>query len=157
MFKKIWKNLYIVTLFISSISLTGISFYSMIVLKEQKYLILGADVLSILSLILMIIISSSGNNKMKMKKRVNFKRENGMLCIFLLLSAVCMGFWGYLYSNKSVGLYSYILVFAYIIFGLLFLFSTVLIYLNNKMVDFYNEYYKIAEEGTLLVEVQEEI
>ena len=157
LFKKIWKNLYIVTLFISSISLTGISFYSMIVLKEQKYLILGADVLSILSLILMIIISSSGNNKMKMKKRVNFKRENGMLSIFLLLSAVCMGFWGYLYSNKSVGLYLYILVFAYIIFGLLFLFSTVLIYLNNKMVDFYNEYYKIAEEGTLLVEVQEEI
>ena len=155
LFKKIWKNLYIVTLFISSISLTGIFFYSMIVLKEKKYLILGADGLSILSLILMIIISNSGNNKIKMKKRVNFKKENGMLSIFLLLSTACMGYWGYLYSNKSVDLYMYILIFAYIIFGILSLMSIALIYLNNKIIDFYKEYYKISEEGTLLVEVQD--
>lgn len=153
-FKKIWINLYKVTLFISSISLTAFSFYSMIVLKEQKYLILGADILSLLSLILMIITSISGNNKMKMKKRVNFTKENGMLITFIFMSLSCLGYWAYLYSNKSVGLYLYILLFAEIIFGLLSLMSSVLIYLNKKMIEFYQEYYKIAEEGTLLVEVQ---
>jgi len=41
-----------------------------------------------------------------------------------------------------------------VLFGLLILICFCLIYLNIKMVDFYNRYNKMAEEGTLLREVE---
>ena len=65
LYKKIWINLYNVALIISLSSLIPVFIYSIIILKEKKYSILGADGISLLSLILMIFTSVSGNKKMK--------------------------------------------------------------------------------------------
>ena len=154
LFKKIWINLYNVTLIISLISLIPIFIYSIIILKEQKYTILGADGLSLVSLILMIFTSVSGNKKMKSKKKVNFNKENYLLLTFILMSILCLGFWAYLYNNKTIGVHLFIIFGFYFIFGLLSLISLVLVYLNIKIIDFYKEYHKMVEDGTLLIEVQ---
>jgi len=154
LFKKIWINLYIFALIISLISLTPVSIYSIIILIEQKYSVLGADGLSFMSLILMIYTSVSGNKKMKSKKKVNFTKENYLLLTFILMSVLCLGFWTYLYNNLTLGLYLFIIIGVYFVFGILLLISLVLIYLNIKMIDFYKEYHKMIEDGTLLIEVQ---
>ena len=154
LFKKIWINLYIFALIISLISLTPVSIYSIIILIEQKYSVLGADGLSFMSLILMIYTSVSGNKKMKSKKKINFNKENYLLLTFILMSVLCLGFWTYLYNNLTLGLYLFIIIGVYFMFVILLLISLVLIYLNIKMIDFYKEYHKMIEDGTLLIEVQ---
>ena len=154
LFRTVWINLYKFTLMISSIGLVALFIYSMIIIKEQKYLILGADGLSLISLILMIYTSISGNNKMQSKRKVNFRKENWLLLSFILMDISCLVYWGYLKSDKSIGLYLFILICAYFIFGLLLIMSILLIYLNIKMIEFYKEYHKNIEEGTLLIEVK---
>lgn len=153
-FKKVWKYLYKITLLIASINIIPLLFYSYIVIKGQKYSILGAGGLSLISMILMIFTSISGNNKMESKKKVNFTKENWLLFTFILMSTSCLGYWGYLFTNNTIGHLLYAFIYADIIFGLLIVMSFTLIYLNNKMINFYKEYYKLAEEGTLLVEVE---
>ena len=154
LFKKIWINLYILNLVISSIGLICVLYYSYTIIQDKRYLILGANGLSTLALILMIFTSFSGNNKMKIKKKVNFNKENCLLSIFILIAISCMGYFSYLYFNKNMELPSYVVVFGNTIFGLLILISITLIYLNNKMTEFYKEYHQMEEEGTLLIEVQ---
>ena len=154
LFRTVWINLYKFTLMISSIGLIALFIYSMIIIKEKKYLILGADGLSLISLILMIYTSISGNNKMQSKRKVNFRKENWLLLSFILMDISCLVYWGYLKSDKSIGLYLFILICAYFIFGLLLIMSILLIYLNIKMIEFYKEYHKNIEEGTLLIEVK---
>ena len=154
LYKKIWINLYNVALIISLSSLIPVFIYSIIILKEKKYSILGAEGISLLSLILMIFTSVSGNKKMKSKKKVNFTKENYLLLTFILMSILCLGIWVYLYNNITIGLYLFIVIGIYFIFGLLLLMSLILIYLNIKMIDFYKEYYKMVEDGTLLIEIQ---
>jgi hypothetical protein len=154
LFRTVWVNLYKFTLMISSIGLIALFIYSMIIIKEKKYLILGADGLSLISLILMIYTSISGNNKMQSKRKVNFRNENWLLLSFILMDISCLVYWGYLKSDKSIGLYLFILICAYFIFGLLLIMSILLIYLNIKMIEFYKEYHKNIEEGTLLIEVK---
>ncbi len=153
-FKKVWKNLYKLTLLIASINIIPLLLYSYIVIKEQKYSISEADGLSLISLVLMIFTSISGNNKMESKKKVNFTKENWLLFTFILMSISCLGYWGYLFTNNSIGHLLYTFIYADIIFGLLILMSSTLIYLNIKMINFYKEYHKLTEEGTLLVEVE---
>jgi len=154
LFKSIWTNLYRTSLIISVISLIAAGFYSFFLYKEKKYEILKADILSYISLIIMIFISISGNAKMSSKKKIDFKKENILLPIFILFSIICLLYWSFLFKNKSVGLFLYIFVGINILFGVLILICFCLIYLNIKMVDFYNRYYKMAEEGTLLKEVE---
>ena len=154
LFKSIWTNLYRTSLIISAISLIVAGFYSFLLYKDKKYDILKGDILNCISLIFMIFISVSGNAKMSSKKKVNFKKENILLPIFILLSILCLIYCSILFRNKSIGLNIYIFVGINIIFGLLILLSFCLIYLNIKMVDFYNRYNKMAEEGTLLKEVE---
>ena len=154
LFKSIWTNLYRTSLIISAISFIVAGFYSFLLYKDKKYDILKGVILNCISLIFMIFISVSGNAKMSSKKKVNFKKENILLPIFILLSILCLIYCSILFRNKSIGLNIYIFVGINIIFGLLILLSFCLIYLNIKMVDFYNSYNKMAEEGTLLKEVE---
>ena len=70
------------------------------------------------------------------------------------MSVLCLGFWTYLYNNLTLGLYLFIIIGVYFMFVILLLISLVLIYLNIKMIDFYKEYHKMIEDGTLLIEVQ---
>lgn len=153
LFKTIWVNLYTFSLMISSIGLISLLIYSIIIFKEKKYLILGANGLSTTSLLLMIFVSRSGNNKMLSKKKVDFGKENKLLLTFIALDLFCLTYWSYLYNSKSFGLYLYILIFAFILFGTLLIMSILLIYLNIKMVQFYKEYHKNITEGTLLVDI----
>jgi len=154
LFKTIWTNLYRTSLIISVISLIVAGFYSFLLYKEKKYEILKAVILSCISLIEMIFISISGNAKMSSKKKVDFKKENILLPIFILFSIICLLYWSFLFKNKSVGLFLYFFVGINILFGVLIFICFCLIYLNIKMVDFYNRYYKMAEEGTLLKELE---
>ena len=154
LFKSVWINLYRISLMISIISLIGAGYYSVISYKEKKYNILKADILSFISLVLMVFISFSGNSKMSSKKKVDFKMENTLLTIFVLISIICLVYWSILFKNKSIGLNLYIFVGIDIILGLLILISFCLVYLNIKMVDFYKRYHKMVEEGTLLTEVE---
>ncbi len=147
-FKKVWKNLYKVTLLIASSNVTALSLYSLLNIVEKNYTILVLDGLSLATLSLMIFTSVSGNDKMQAKKKVNFTKENWLLFSFILMSISCIGCWGYLSKIN------FLTIYAYIIFGLLILMSIVLIYLNIKMINFYKEYHKLTEEGTLLVEVE---
>ena len=75
-----------------------------------------------------------------------------LLFIFILFGISCISYWIYL-SKENSGLHI-VSMGSYIIFGFLLLMSFALLYLNRKMIDFYKEYHKIAEEGTLLIEVQ---
>ena len=154
LFKSVWINLYRTSLMISVISLIGAGYYLVISYKEKKYDILKADILSFISLVLMVFISFSGKSKMSSKKKVDFKMENTLLPIFVLISIICLAYWIILFRNKSVGLNLYIFVGIDIILGLLILISFCLVYLNIKMVDFYKRYHKMVEEGTLLTEVE---
>ena len=154
LFKSVWINLYRTSLMISVISLIAAGLYSVISYKEKKYNILKADILSFISLDLMVFISFSGNLKMSSKKKVDFKMENTLLPIYALISIICLVYWSILFRNKSVGLNVYIFVGIDIILGLLILISFCLVYLNIKMVDFYKRYHKMVEEGTLLTEVE---
>ena len=154
LFKSVWINLYRTSLMISVISLIAAGLYSVISYKEKKYNILKADILSFISLVLMVFISFSGNLKMSSKKKVDFKMENTLLPIYALISIICLVYWSILFRNKSVGLNVYIFVGIDIILGLLILISFCLVYLNIKMVDFYKRYHKMVEEGTLLTEVE---
>ena len=85
LFKSIWTNLYRNSLIISTISLISAGFYSFLLYKDKKYDILKADILSCISLILMIFISTSGNAKMSSNKKVNIKKKNILLPIFILI------------------------------------------------------------------------
>jgi hypothetical protein len=154
LFKSVWINLYRTSLMISVISLIAAGIYSVISYNEKKYDILKANILSFISLILMAFISFSGNSKMLSIKKVDFKMENTLLPIFVLISIIILVYWGFLFRNKSIGLNLYIFVGIDIILGLLILISFCLVYLNIKMVDFYKRYYKMVEEGTLLTEVE---
>ena len=154
LFKSLWTNLYRTSLMISAISLIAGGFYSFISYKEKKYDILKANILNCISLILMVFICFSGNSKMSSQEKVNFKMENTLLPIFVLISIIILVYWGLLFRNKSIGLNLYIFVGIDIIFGLLILISFCLVYLNIKMVEFYKSYNKMVEEGTLLKEVE---
>ena len=154
LFKRVWTNLYRTSLIISAISLIAGGIYSFISYKDNKYDILKANILNCISLILMIFISYSGNSKMSSQKNVDFKMENTLLPIFVLISIIILVCWGFLFRNKSIGLNLYIFVGIDIIFGLLILISFCLVYLNIKMVEFYKSYHKMVEEGTLLKEVE---
>jgi cell division protein FtsI/penicillin-binding protein 2 len=69
LFKKIWKNLYIITLLTSSSNFITLLVYSYIIITEQNYVTLGLDVLSLLTLGLMIFTSASGHKKLNSKKK----------------------------------------------------------------------------------------
>ncbi len=154
LFKKIWKNLYILTLAISSIDIPGVGYYLYQNFQNQNYLGLGANGLSCLALFLLFITSILGNNKMKSKKKVNFRRENGFLMTFIFMAISCIGYFGYFFYNNNMGLPTYVVLCEIGVLLLLVPICIVIIYLNNKIIAFYKEYHKMAEEGTLLVEVE---
>ena len=153
LFKKIWKNLYIITLLTSSSNFITLLVYSYIIITEQNYVTLGLDVLSLLTLGLMIFTSASGHMKLNSKKKVNFTRENWLLSIFILMGISCMGYGGYLYMYKIKNTLKLASIYVNGIFGLLIVMSFALICLNIKMMNFYKEYYELTE-GNLLVEVE---
>ena len=95
----------------------------------------------------------SGNAKMLSKKRVNFKKENCLLFLIIVLSIyiiICTN------TNKfekvAYQFLSQYKAFVHILFISLIILCLVLIYLNKKMISFRKRYSKIVESGALLTD-----
>ena len=102
---------------------------------------------------MIILASYSGYKKLSNKKRISFKNENILLICFIPLSIFCGIIWIYIFNKYEAELNLNIILIIEIILGVLDIVSGTLIYLNVKMVDFYEEYYKLSDEGTPLVEI----
>jgi hypothetical protein len=153
LFLLIWKYLYLINIIISSISFISFCAYALIAISGKEYYLLFSNVMTIFSLCLCIFASNSGYKKIKGKSKVNFRRENIIFICFLHLNIFCGIFWIFSFTKKEGDLEFYVLIIIEIVLGLIDVICAILIWLNIKMVEFYNEYEKLNEEGTPLVEV----
>ena len=152
-FKSLWKYLYLFCLITSLISFCLICAYSINTLLKKEYYLFGSNIFTLISLCLIILASYSGYKKLSNKKRISFKNENILLICFIPLSIFCGIIWIYIFNKYETELNLNIILIIEIILGVLDIVSGVLIYLNIKMVDFYEEYSKLSDEGTPLVEI----
>ena len=152
-FKLLWKYLYIINLFISLLSFISFSAYFFIALLYKKYFILFSNIITIFSLCLSIFASNSGYKKFKSKKRVNFRMENIVFVCFLHLSAFCGIFRSYIYIQNEEEIELNVLACIEIILGMIDLICAILIWLNIKIVEFYEEYSKLYDDGIPLVDI----
>ena len=152
-FKSLWKYLYLFCLITSIVSFCLISVYTINTLLKKEYYIFGSNIFTLFSLCLIIFASCFGYKKLSNKKRINFKKENILFICFIHLSIFCGIIWIYIFNKYEIGLDLNILLIIEIILGILDIITGALIYLNEKMVEFYEEYSKLSDEGTPLVEI----
>jgi hypothetical protein len=152
-FNNLWKYIYLFNLIISIISLISLSVYSLYTLLVKKYYVLFGSIATSLTLFLNIIACYSGYKKIKSKKKVVLSNENIMMIIFIHICFLCAIYWIYIFNKENNGIKIYVLLIIEIILGLLDLASIILIYLNHKMLEFYQEYSDLYDEGIPLVDV----
>ena len=152
-FKSLWKYLYLFCLITSLISFCLICAYSINTLLKKEFYLFSGNIVTLFSLCLIIFASYFGYKKLSNKKRISFKNENILLICFISLSIFCGIIWIYIFNKYEAELNLNIILIIEIILGVLDIVSGTLIYLNVKMVDFYEEYYKLSDEGTPLVEI----
>ena len=147
LYKTTWRNLYKWLLIFPLIILFGLFYFIYI----DSYDFTLAELISLILVIIIGITSMSGNAKMLSKKRVNFRKENLLLCLIIALSIyiiICTN------TNKfektAYKFLSQYKAFVHILFISLILLCLVLIYLNKKMISFHKKYSKIVESGALL-------
>ena len=153
LFLLIWKYLYLINIIISSISFISFCAYALIAISGKEYYLFFSNVITVFSLCFCIFASNSGYKKIKGKRKVNFRRENIIFICFMHLDIFCGIFWIFAFTKKEIDLEFYVLIIIEIVLGLVDVICAILIWLNIKMVEFYKEYEKLNEEGTLLVEV----
>ena len=149
LYKMTWKNLYRWLLLFPLTILWGLFFF----IYKDNYGFTFAEIICYLIIFLICLVSMNGNEKMISKKKVNFKTENLLLNLIIFFSfyiLICahtdiIENTAYSFLNKY-----YLLVCA--IFFTLIVFCFVLIYLNNKMVNFYHKYSQIVETGVLFTD-----
>ena len=151
--KRLWIYFYLFCLIISSISFCLISVYSLITLIKKEYYVFCSFIFTLFSLCFIIFASNSGYKKISNKKRVNFKIENILFICFLLLSVFCGIIWIYNFNKYENKMELNILLIIEMILGFLDVLSGALIYLNKKIAEFYEEYSKLTDEGTPLIEI----
>ena len=138
-YKGTWRNLYKFLLLFALIILLGLSYF----IFKGSYDYSIAEFICFGLVIITCITSMSGNTKMFSRKKVNFKLENILLVLIVLLGVYIMGC---TYTNKfgmvANQFLSQYYAFVYIIFILLIFFCFLLIFLNIKMVEFYRVYSK---------------
>ena len=148
LYKLTWKNLYKWLLVFPLVILSGLFYF----IYKDSYGFSFAEFLNFLLIFVICITSISGNNKMLSKKRVNFKKENYLLCLIIALSCyilICTNFKVELAAYQFLRQYSTFVHFTLIS---LILISIVLAYLNKKMIKFHIRYSQILESGALLTE-----
>ena len=144
-----WKNLYRWLLLFPLTILGGIFFF----IYKDNYGFTFAEIICYLIVFLICLVSMNGNEKMIAKKKVNFKTENlllNLICFFSFYILICthtniIENTAYSFLNEY-----YLLVCAN--FFTLIVFCFVLIYLNNKMINFYHKYSQIVESGVLFTD-----
>ena len=120
---------------------------------DKKYYVLFGYIATSLTLCLNIIASYSGYKKINNKKKAIFRNENIMMILFILISVLCAIYWIYIYNKEKDGIKIYVILIIEIILGLLNIICIILIYLNHKMMEFYQEYSDLYDEGIPLVDV----
>ena len=131
-FYNLWKYIYLFSLIISIISLISLLVYSIYNLMDKKYYIFFGCIATSLTLCLNIIASYSGYKK---------------------INVLCAIYWIYIYNKEKDGIKIYVILIIEIILGLLNIICIILIYLNHKMMEFYQEYSDLYDEGIPLVDV----
>ena len=149
LYKMTWKNLYRWLLLFPLTILGGIFFF----IYKDNYGFTFAEIICYLIVFLICLVSMNGNEKMIAKKKVNFKTENlllNLISFFSFYILICthtniIENTAYSFLNEY-----YLLVCAN--FFTLIVFCFVLIYLNNKMINFYHKYSQIVESGVLFTD-----
>jgi len=147
-YKGTWRNLYKFLLVFALIILLGLAYF----IFKESYDYSIAEFICFGLVIITCITSISGNAKMLSRKKVNFKLENILLVLIILLGVYILGC---TYTNKfgmvANQFLSQFYAFVYFIFILLIAFCFLLIFLNFKMVEFYRAYSKKIK-GTSLID-----
>ena len=149
LYKATWKNLYKWLLIFPLIILIGLIYF----IYKDSYGFSFAELICFILIVIICITSISGNAKMQSKKRVNFKKENYLLCTIIALSSyiiICTNTNTFeITAYKFLSRYK---AFVHILFISLIILCLVLIYLNKKMINFHKRYSKIVESGALLTD-----
>ena len=138
-YKGTWRNLYKFLLLFALVILLGLAYF----IFKESYDYSIAEFMCFGLVIIICITSMSGNAKMLSRKKVNFKLENILLVLIILIGVYILGC---TYTNKfgmvANQFLSQYYAFVYFIFILLIVFCFLLIFLNIKMVEFYRVYSK---------------
>jgi len=147
-YKGTWRNLYKFLLVFALVILLGLAYF----IFKESYDYSFAEFICYGLVIITCITSISGNAKMLSRKKVNFKLENILLALIILVGVYIMGC---TYTNKfgmvANQFLSQFYAFVYFVFILLIAFCFLLIFLNFKMVEFYRAYSKKIK-GTSLID-----
>ena len=147
-YKGAWRNLYKFLLVFAFVILLGLAYF----IFKESYDYSMAEFISFGLIIIICITSMRGNAKMLSRKKVNFKLENILLVLIILVGVYILGC---TYTNKfgmvANQFLSQYYAFVYFIFILLIAFCFLLIFLNIKMVEFYRAYSKKIN-GTSLID-----
>ena len=138
-YKGAWRNLYKFLLVFAFVILLGLAYF----IFKESYDYSMAEFISFGLIIIICITSMRGNAKMLSRKKVNFKLENILLVLIILVGVYILGC---TYTNKfgmvANQFLSQYYAFVYFVFILLIAFCFLLIFLNIKMVEFYRAYSK---------------
>ena len=138
-YKGTWRNLYKFLLLFALVILLGLAYF----IFKESYDYSIAEFMCFGLVIIICITSMSGNAKMLSRKKVNFKLENILLVLIILIGVYILGC---TYTNKfgmvANQFLSQYYAFVYFVFILLIAFCFLLIFLNIKMVEFYRVYSK---------------
>lgn len=148
MYKVTWKNLYKWLLIFPLIILLG-QFYFM---YKDAYGFSFAEIFCFILVFIISFTSMSGNEKMELKKRVNFNRENIFLYIIISFS-----FYVLICTNIKIEMAAYKFLtqyraFVHIAFTSLIILCIIIIYLNKKMITFHRRYSQLLDSGFLLTD-----
>jgi hypothetical protein len=147
-YKGAWRNLYKFLLVFAFVILLGLAYF----IFKESYDYSMAEFISFGLIIIICITSMRGNAKMLSRKKVNFKLENILLVLIILVGVYILGC---TYTNKfgmvANQFLSQYYAFVYFVFILLIAFCFLLIFLNIKMVEFYRAYSKKIN-GTSLID-----
>ena len=147
-YKGAWRNLYKFLLVFAFVILLGLAYF----IFKESYDYSMSEFISFGLIIIICITSMRGNAKMLSRKKVNFKLENILLVLIILVGVYILGC---TYTNKfgmvANQFLSQYYAFVYFVFILLIAFCFLLIFLNIKMVEFYRAYSKKIN-GTSLID-----
>jgi len=147
LYKFIWKNLYKWLLIFPLAIIFGLFYF----MYKYNFNFSFAEIICFILVFVISSISMSGNEKMLSKKKVNFKKENYLLYLIIILSLYILA----CATTNKIEKVPYIFLSRYyalvvFIFASLIILSGSLVYLNIKMVDFYRRYSKSLESRVLL-------
>ena len=146
LYKLTWRNLYKWLLIFPLVILFGLLFF----IYQDAYGFSFAEFFSFILIFIICSTSMSGNAKMLSKKRVNFKKENYLLYLIIVLSIYILACANARIEMAAYQFLSQYKAFTNITFSSLILLCIILVCLNERMIKFHIRYSKILESEVLL-------